>query len=186
MTELDQHIFQLINQQWTNGLFDIVMPFVRDKVNWIPLYIVLVIFLLYKYRLKGLWVILFTILVVALSDQISSSVIKPLVGRLRPCNEPGFMDQVRLLVHCGSGKSFPSSHASNHFGMAVFLGFCFKNNYKWTFPVLLLWAALISYAQVYVGVHYPIDVLCGAILGATIGWLVFLAGKRILPQQEIK
>jgi undecaprenyl-diphosphatase len=108
---------------------------------------------------------------ILLSDQISSSVVKPLFARLRPCNDPDLSTQVRLLLDgCGAGYSFTSSHATNHFALAIFLTVTLRQwigKYTW---VLYLWAASIGYAQVYAGVHYPFDILAGALLGTGIGW----------------
>ncbi len=100
--------------------------------------------------------------------------------RPRPCQNEALKEEVRLLVPCGSGYSFTSNHATNHFALAVFfagtLGVFFKR-WRW---LLFLWAALVAYAQVYVGVHYPLDVAAGALLGMTIGSLVVLIWKRIV------
>jgi undecaprenyl-diphosphatase len=108
----------------------------------------------------------------ALCDYISAGIIKEAVMRLRPCNDPINALQRRLLVECGSGYSFPSSHATNHFGMSLFLYFTFGTFYKWIKPVVIIWAALVAYAQVYVGVHYPIDVVTGAFIGSIIGYIM--------------
>jgi undecaprenyl-diphosphatase len=88
---------------------------------------------------------------------------------------------MRLLVECGSGYSFPSSHATNHFGMSLFLYFSFGKFYKWIKPTVILWAALVAYAQVYVGVHYPLDVVFGALLGFLIGHFVCWAYQKPDP-----
>ena len=96
---------------------------------------------------------------------------KPYFGRLRPCNDPVMKQVVHLLVPCGGGKSFPSSHAANHFSLAVFSSMTVGKFAKWLTPAWLVWAAVVSYSQVYVGVHYPLDVLVGGTLGACIGWM---------------
>ena len=124
--------------------------------------------------------ILFLGLTFGCTDFISSSLIKPTVQRLRPCNDPEIKSDVKNLVDCGSGYSFPSSHASNHFGLAVFLIVLFFSKWKLILPIGLLWAASISFAQVYVGVHYPIDILAGAMLGGMIG---FIMGKILLASK---
>jgi undecaprenyl-diphosphatase len=109
---------------------------------------------------------------VALTDQISSSFFKPFFHRLRPCADPTLMHQSRLLLdHCSGGFSFTSSHAANHFGLAMFIVMTLQpllKNYRYLF---LIWAAIISYAQVYVGVHFPLDVFAGAIIGIAVGYL---------------
>lgn len=122
------------------------------------------------------------ILTVVLADQISSSVIKPFFNRLRPCNDPDLIETVRLLVNCGGGKSFTSSHATNHFAVATFLG-CISSAYNRVIAgLLLLWAAAISYGQVYVGVHFPIDIIFGAVLGIFLGAAVY----RLLVKKQLR
>lgn len=169
LLEIDQQLFLLINRDFANSFFDFILPAFRNPFFWSPFYLFIVVFLILNFKKKGLIILGFLLLTFFLSDQISSHLIKPLVERLRPCNEPSFSNYVRLLVPCGSGFSFTSSHATNHFAIAfylIILGFQFK---RWLFPVLFFWAFFISIAQVYVGVHYPFDILCGAILGSTIG-----------------
>ena len=106
---------------------------------------------------------------VLLTDQIASNIIKPAVHRLRPCNDPIMLPHIHLMVDCGTGFSFVSSHASNHFGIAVFLILILRKRFSWITPVALFWATLICFAQVYVGLHYPFDIIGGALLGVMIG-----------------
>ncbi|MFM9951378.1 MAG: phosphatase PAP2 family protein, partial [Saprospiraceae bacterium] len=127
---------------------------------------------------KGAFFILAVIVAASLADMTSSRLIKQNVERLRPCNEPEIKEQVNLLVHCGGGYSFTSSHAANHFAVAVFLCFTLGRLYRRIRLPLLLWAASIAYGQVYVGIHYPLDVVCGALLGTFIGWIVSLMYQR--------
>lgn len=172
LDSIDKKIFLWINQQSTNSFFDAVLPFFRYDKNWIPLYIILIL-LAIKQEQRKVWLwILFAIATVLLTDQVSSHIIKPLVQRLRPCTDPLFRDKVRVLVnHCSNGYSFTSSHATNHFGIALFFLYSLKKSLQiWRF-VLIAWAAIIAYAQVYVGVHYPFDVLCGSFLGIFLGTL---------------
>lgn len=166
----DQYCFELINQGLRNPFMDWLLPFWREKTFWIPLYIALVGFSIWKFRKKAIYFILGAGLTVGVADTMSSKVIKPLVHRLRPCNDPVFKEEVHLLVRCGSGYSFTSSHASNHFAIALFLIYTLGGVYPIITWPLILWAASISFGQVYVGVHYPLDVLSGAFLGIWIGW----------------
>lgn len=154
------------------------MPILRDKYTWIPLYILISIILVIKYKYRGLVIIIATVLTVAATDQISSSLIKPLVHRLRPCKLPDLVQNMHLLVNCGSGFSFVSSHAANHFGIAVFLGLSLNSKFNWILSIGLIWAAFISFAQIYVGVHFPVDILGGALLGISIGIIFATLVKR--------
>lgn len=110
------------------------------------------------------------IITVSATDLISSRIIKPFFARPRPCLDPDFAVNVRLLVnYCGTNGSFISSHAANHFGLAMFLFITFRHFAPKTVSVFFIWAAVICLAQVYVGVHYPTDILGGAILGILAG-----------------
>lgn len=177
---VDQFLFELINGKAHNIFLDWLMPFWREKSTWIPFYIALAAFTGYKYRLQGLYLILALVLTVGLADTISSKVIKPTVQRLRPCNDLELKEEVQLLVHCGSGYSFPSSHASNHFAVAAFLSLTLGIHYRKIRWPLYLWAASIALGQVYVGVHYPIDIFIGGILGIIIGNIVAKMYLRVL------
>jgi membrane-associated phospholipid phosphatase len=177
LLQLDQALFQLIHLEWSNGFFDWLLPVWRNKLTWLPFYLGLVVFLIYRFGKQGLWICLFTILTAGICDYTSSSIFKPMFDRTRPCNTETLQASIVPRVDCGSGKSFPSSHATNHFGIAVFLLLVFKNiKTRWKL-LLLLWAGLVAYAQVYVGVHYPLDVLAGSFLGTLIAGVVFLLAK---------
>lgn len=172
LLHLDHQLFFLINQEGQNAFLDWLMPWWREKTTWIPLYVLLLIVAWLKTSPRYfLYFALAVALTVGLADTLSSKVVKPSVERLRPCNDQQVRPAMTLRVHCGPGYSFPSSHATNHFAIGVFLyltlGLYFRR-WRWLF---LLWAASISYGQVYVGVHYPVDVLGGALLGAAIGGL---------------
>lgn len=168
----DHAIWVKLNNEWHVRMLDEIMPVLRNQYTWAPVYAFLLFFAVWKFGKKGLLWSAAYFITFALCDYISAGIIKEAVMRLRPCNDPINALHVRLLVECGSGYSFPSSHATNHFGMSLFLYFTFGSFYKWIKPVVLTWAALVAYAQVYVGVHYPIDVFTGAIIGSIIGFLV--------------
>jgi membrane-associated phospholipid phosphatase len=176
----DQALFKSINSGLANPFFDVLMPLLRYPSNWIPFYVFFAAFLLYNFKRQGLYTLLLGVLAILISDQLSSSVIKPLVHRLRPCNDMSIAANVRLLIsNCGSGFSFPSSHAVNHFTFALFLICMLPASIKWVKPVLLIWASFIAFSQVYIGIHYPIDILFGAILGSFIGCMIAYIGKGI-------
>ncbi len=179
LLQLDRAVFSLINDAGHTPWLDAIMPLLRNRFLWTPLYVALLGFVVWKFGwTKGAVFILAVVVAAGVSDVCSSRIIKESVERLRPCNEPAFKDQVNLLVHCGSGYSFTSSHAANHFAVAVFLVFTLGQSYRRLRLPLILWAASIAYAQVYVGVHYPLDVVCGALLGTLIGWGVSVAYRR--------
>lgn len=163
---IDLYLFKLLNQTLVNPIFDAVMPFITKEKYLLPVYAIILFFLIWKGGRRGQIVALILIITVIISDQISSSVIKSIVGRLRPCHE---LIDVRLLVGCGRGKSFPSSHAVNNFAAAIVLTGFFRRYWY----IFLGVASLIAYTRVYCGVHYPSDVLAGAIIGSIIGFLSY-------------
>ena len=170
--QFDESLFHIINGDMQHYLLDTILPYWRSKLLWAPLYLFLISFVLINFKKKGLYFIIFVLSVVAISDTISSQFIKKTIQRDRPCNNIYLKQDVHLLVGCGGGYSFTSSHATNHFAVAVFiiltLGRLFKQ-IKWPF---IFWASSISLAQVYVGLHYPLDILGGAIVGSVVGILM--------------
>lgn len=172
LLELDRSLFLKINTEWISHFTDMIMPVWRDAKTWVPLYIAIVVLLFYRFGIRA-WPWLVTVgIMILCSDQLSSHLIKPLVARVRPCNEPLLEGQVRrLLGHCSGSYSFTSSHAVNHFCIATFMFFTLKEYTDKWIGFLFLWAFSIAYGQVYVGIHYPIDITCGAIIGAGIGYL---------------
>ncbi len=179
LIQLDHQFFFSINHGVSNPFFDWLMPVLRDRYTWIPLYVVLVVYFIRAYGLSGLILAGFLVLTFAATDTLSSRVIKQVVARERPCNDALIKDQVNNLVDCGTGYSFPSSHAANHFGVAIFLTMIFYRKGTWIMPAAIFWAASICLAQVYVGVHYPFDVISGAIFGSVIGYLFALLYRSL-------
>lgn len=182
--QFDRSAYLTINRDWSNPIFDIIMPFMREKENWIPLYILIAVWLVYKFRWNGLYIILILAVTITISDQVSSFIFKPLFARTRPCNVPELASQANLLIGCSQSFSFTSSHATNHFALAIVFGLLFFRTRKWFLYVGMVWAAIIAYAQVYVGVHYPMDVICGAALGTLIGIAVYLSAKYLLLRKS--
>ncbi len=174
IVHLDQQLFFFINDDCHVGFLDKVMPYWRSMYFWLPLYTFFVAFIIEKYKKSGLIFLLSLGLTIGVSDSFSSKLIKKSVQRTRPCyiqnSNLNMKREVKLLVTCGSGYSFPSSHATNHFAVATFIILTVVHKQKWLKWGLLFWAASIALGQVYVGVHYPLDVICGGILGSLIGW----------------
>jgi membrane-associated phospholipid phosphatase len=178
---IDRQLFFAVNRGFSNHVFDTVLPYLREATFWVPLYLFILVFMPLNFGKKGwLWV-LAILSTAALTDIVSSHILKPLIQRPRPCWNEEIGDQVRLLAsYCGRNFSFTSSHATNHFGVAAFIVFTLKNYLGKGLHFFWLWAAAICLAQVYVGVHYPIDVVGGALLGTAIGrFMATLFNKKI-------
>jgi len=181
LLQFDKHLFHIVNHDWTNPFFDAVMPWLRNARSWIPLYLLIAAFCLYRYHKVGILIILGIALSAGVADFTSARFIKPLVNRDRPCQDPVVSKTDILRVACGTGKSFPSTHATDHFAMAFFMIFLFFGLWRWILLWGVLWAGSISFAQVYVGVHYPLDVFCGMLYGLLVGWLISLLFKKLQP-----
>ena len=172
LEKLDQWMFIKINSGFTNPFFDNLFPFMRYPLNWAPLYLFLGVFAVLNYKSKGLWWILFFVTTIALTDMTGNYLFKHIFERTRPCGDPDFFYRVRLLVnHCSTGYSFVSNHAANHFGLATFFFLTTRPLLKKWAWIAFGWAGLIAYSQVYVGIHYPFDVIGGALLGLLFGTL---------------
>ena len=173
LEQWDQWLFIQINNHQSNPFFDSIMPYLRSSFYWAPVYLFLFVFVIMNFKGRGLWWIVIFLCTVSLCDMTSSQLVKELFQRLRPCQDPDFFQYVRLLVdNCSKTYSFTSSHASNHFGMGIFIFLTLRPVIKkWTW-IAIAWAAIICYAQVYVGVHYPSDVLGGAVIGLVFGSLL--------------
>ena len=185
----DHVAWYYLNTQWHNSFFDFVVPFLRNPWFWSPLYLFLSLFIPGKFGRKGwVWCAVFLVSFI-LSDQVSATILKPYFHRLRPCNNPYLATIIHLIVPCGGAYGFPSSHAANHFSLGIFSAITLGRVAKWVWPVAIVWALLVSFAQVYVGVHYPLDVTCGALLGSLIGCCTgrlfnryFLLSEKSKPQ----
>ena len=169
--KLDKNLFERINGQWHNEFFDLCLPLVRSPQLWIPLYLFLLIFVAMNMPKNKWWWILFAAILPVVTNYVSSDIIKEHIIRLRPCNDPEMASALRfLLSYRPQSSSFTSSHATNHFGLATFFYFTLRDVFGKKALLFFVWAFIIIYAQVYVGVHYPLDVVCGGITGFTIGY----------------
>ncbi len=184
LEQLDQHLFLFLNS--LNSPFcDGVMHAISGKLIWAPLYLAILIYLGIKYKRKFLIILLFIILAVALADQFSV-LIKNLVQRLRPCHDPRLEGLVHMVNgECGGLYSFVSSHATNSFNIALISLLLIRK--RWFTISIVVWAMVVGYSRIYLGVHYPGDVICGSILGAIIGWTIYqlyiLTDNKILKNK---
>ena len=178
LKNIDTQLLLFINGHH-NSFWDAVMWQLSSKLIWVPFYVILLAYLIYKYK-KHSWILIISIvLVVVLSDQVSSHYIKHLVERLRPTHEPALKGMIHILKnYTGGNFGFVSSHTSNSFGLATFLSLLFRNRIFTIFA--FVWAASISYSRIYLGVHYPGDVLGGIVVGMLISLLVFWILTKIV------
>lgn len=174
LIHLDQELFL-----WLNGLgsdtWDSMWLAISHTKTWLPLY-ALLIFLLYR-SVKGwllFWAILLVILNLVLTDQGSTWFFKEQFERLRPCHVPEILERMRLVkAGCGGQFGFLSAHAANTFGMALLVGNLTRKRFPRLRTALFIWAAIVAYSRIYIGVHYPLDIIAGALYGLLCGSLFY-------------
>ncbi len=180
---LDRYLLLKINS-WHNPWWDTVMFFLTDGRAWLPLFLLLTGWMAYKLKWQTLVVLFYVGLVILLADRLSAGLLKPWVGRLRPTHEPGLEDLLHIVNgYRGGLYSFVSSHAANAFGIATFLWLVLRHHIKWVW-VMFVWAAVFSYTRIYLGVHYPSDIVAGALSGMIIAWLVYRLAR--LPRSLVR
>ena len=165
----DKEILLLINGAH-NQVFDMIMLFISSKLGWLPLYIFLLYVIINDYGRKTWFIIIMIAVTVLLSDQISVQLFKNVFQRLRPCHEESLSGILHLVKSCGGKYGFASGHAANSFGLATSLFFIFRINSRYL-GWIFLWAFVVSYSRIYVGVHYPLDIITGGMIGITLGYL---------------
>lgn len=176
---LDIKIFFLINQTLSNPVFDSIMPLITNKNNWVLIIIILFFYLAIMNGRRGQIALVILIVVVGLTDSFSTFILKPYFGRIRPSYD--IYEYINLLIAKGGKWSMPSNHAANISAIAVVLSYFYE---KMKIPLYSL-AVIIAFSRVYVGVHYPADVLLGGLIGYGMAWLI-LTLWVILKMRELK
>jgi len=175
--EIDKALFLFLNGIH-NAFFDSVMWQISGKAIWIPLYIVILYGLFKRTGKQFIWVFIAVVIAVAAADLISVHAFKNVFERFRPTHTPEFQQLVHTVNNYKGGLyGFVSSHAANSFALAVISGLFFQK--KQITYALIVWACLVSYSRIYLGVHFPADIVCGALLGSMIAYLVYILFQQV-------
>ena len=180
LSSLDSDLFLYLNGLHA-GWMDKAMLLITDMWVWLPVYLLLIYWTVRQYGKRCWWVFVAVGIVVLCSDQLASHVCKPLFQRLRPCYNADFQDLIHLPKGMAGGQyGFVSSHAANTFAIAAFLTPALRNYKPWVAIALYFWALVSSYSRIYIGFHYPGDILCGAILGLLMGTILWKSFQLLI------
>lgn len=178
INEVDTELFLYLNS-FHSPFWDFLMIKITNSKTWIPLYIAIIALLIYKYRVNGFKLVVIILLLIGFNDQVSSRLAKPGFKRLRPSHNIELQEKIHLAKGKGGTYGYFSSHASNTFALATFLILMFAKRYKWLW-LFLPWAVIVSYSRIYIGVHYPADILTGVVFGCTSAWALYRLYKQRL------
>lgn len=176
MISWDHELFLTLNG-WHSSTSDAVWAFITHRLTWIPLYLGLIVWLLWKVP-KGWVVLLYFLVCVGAADRFTSGFMKPTFARWRPCHDPVLQSQVHVVGSCGGKYGFASSHAANTFALAM--------AFSLAFPALIrvrrafwAWAFVVSMSRIFVGAHFPADIFIGALVGVLFSWGIFQLKKGV-------
>lgn len=178
LVKLDRELFLFFNLKLQNRFFDFLMPFITEFKNWRILFFLIMLAMLIFGRKKERIAVVLLLIVLAVADSSVNLLLKSWIGRVRPCN---VFPQVHLLAGCSHSGSFPSSHAANIFAAGTILTFFYRR-------VWLIWLAIavtVSFSRIYVGVHYPLDVVGGAFYGILLSAVILFVSKSIFQMQSL-
>jgi undecaprenyl-diphosphatase len=181
----DRELLLWLNSFHTPWL-DPIMFWVTKTFFWVPLYAFLIYLVFKQYKKEGWLVLIGAAVVVLLCDQITSTFMKPFFERLRPSHEPSLQGLVHLVDGYRGGRyGFSSGHAANTFGTALFVLLILRQRVRWI-GLVFLWAVLMTYTRLYLGVHYPGDILVGALIGLACGWVGFRLAQGLIQRKRAK
>jgi len=181
LIDLDKKLFLFLHGL-NNPFLDPIMYYATNTFFWLPIYLLLIFLIFKNYKKEGWFILLGAALTILLADQITSSLMKPFFARFRPSHEPSLQNLVHLVNgYKGGLYGFASSHAANTFGTAIFVWLVLSPFYRrvgWIFA----WAAFMTYTRIYLGVHYPGDILVGAIIGLACGWIGYRLSRWLIER----
>jgi undecaprenyl-diphosphatase len=184
LINLDKKLLLFLNGL-NNPFLDPIMYYSTDTFFWLPLYLFLIYLIFKNYKKQGWYILLGAAITILLTDQITGSLMKPFFARLRPSQDPSLEGLVHLVNgYKGGLYGFASSHAANTFGTALFIWLALRPIYKrvgWIF----IWAIFMTYTRIYLGVHYPGDIIVGAIIGLTCGWIGYRSSQWLMNRFTI-
>ena len=179
IVEIDKNLMVFLNKTLSNPIFDILMPIITNQKFLTIIGVILILYLGFYSGKRGKITLIVLIFAAGISDAVCAQIIKPWVGRIRPSHE--FIEYINLLVSKGGKWSFPSNHAANSFAFATVLSYFYDKNKTMIFSI----ASVIAFSRVYVGVHYPLDIIFGSLLGYTVSWII-LSVWVIIKMRELK
>ncbi len=171
LDKIDKDVFLYFNSMH-NSSSDEFWQFTTDVPTWIPLYALILVLMIWKYKKDSMFLVAGILLVILVSDQFTSTFMKVFFARPRPCYDQEIGHLVHIVNACGGMYGFASGHSANSFGIAMFTWLVFRHHWRST-GLMFVWAFLVASSRIMVGVHYPGDILVGGMLGAFFGWLIF-------------
>ncbi|UCC81103.1 MAG: phosphatase PAP2 family protein [Candidatus Zixiibacteriota bacterium] len=172
----DIAVLEFFNVTIASPVLDRFFIYICDFSIWVWPLAIAVLAILWKGEARGRWMVILAVIAIAIIDPVIYRVLKPLFGRLRPCHETA-LEWIRLVDGCGGRYGFPSSHAANLFGIAAVVGSFYRRTRYYLYPL----AVLVAIGRIYLGVHYPSDIVAGAVFGAAVGFGVIYFAKKALP-----